>query len=150
MPKKRRRYGLFKRRTASGNPPPRTVLVTHGGRSRALVRARFDMRSAVGKAYRQSVEELVHHLGGTAEVSAVERRLVDNASRLHVLKLLALDEMNRTGAYKHGAPTPAHEAFKRAVLDESAMLRQFGLKPRSKRISLGEVLSAEEEDESSP
>lgn len=147
MANKRRLYRLFKRRTGKRKPRIRKVLVTHGGRSRALVRARFDLRSAVGKAYRQSVEELVHHLGGPEEVSAVERRLVDNASRLHVLKLLALDEMNRTGAFKHGAPTPAHEAFKKAVLDESAMLRQFGLKQRSKRIGLGEVLTAEEDDE---
>jgi hypothetical protein len=147
MTQKRRLYGLFRRRNSPRKAPPRKLLVTHGGRSRALVRARFDMRSAVGKAYRQSVEELVHHLGGPEEVSAVERRLVDNASRLHVLKLLALDAMNRTGAFKDGAPTPAHEAYRRALADESSMVRSLGLKPRAKRVSLGEVLSAEEDDE---
>ena len=112
----------------------RPVLVKHASGSRALVRARFDMRSTVGKAYRQSVDELVHHLGGPGEVSTVERRLIDNASRVLALKLLALDEMNRTGAFRDGAPTAAHEAYRRAIAEESAMLRSLGVTRRAKNV----------------
>src|SRR5581483_11017121 len=140
MSQMRRNYRRYKRPDSRRNATPPKVLVKHASGSRALVRARFDMRSTIGRAYRQSVEELVQHLGGPGEVSAVERRLIDNASRVLALKLLALDEMNRTGAFKDGAPTPAQEAYRRAIAEESAMLRSLGLRPRTKRISLGDVL----------
>src|SRR5512134_232635 len=92
IPRQRRRGLRLKRPDAATNARPKKVLVKHGGESTALMHADFDMRSAVGKAYRESVEELTAHLGGPSEVSAVERRLIDNASRLHILKLLALAE----------------------------------------------------------
>ncbi len=150
MPMKQipRKYRRSRRVLSRLNARPPKVLVKHASGSRALVRARLDMRSTVGKAYRQSMDELVHHLGGPGEVSVVERRLIDNASRILALKLLALDEMNRTGAFKDGGPTPAQEAYRRAIAEESAMLRSLGVRPRAKRVSLGEVLSAEEDDES--
>lgn len=97
-----------------------------------MLHADFDMRSVVGRIYRESVEDLTTHLGGPTEVSAVERRLIDNASRLLVLKLLALAEADRTGYFKDGAPTAAHEAYRRAIADETNLLRVLGMRRRPK------------------
>ena len=134
------RYVPVRNVASRANGKSRAVVVHHAGDSVALKHVRFDMRSAVGKAYRQSIDELTSHLGGPGEVSAVERRIIDNVSRLLVVKLLAQAELNKSGPFKRGEPTAALEAYRRAIADETYMLRLLGVKRRAKQLSLGQVL----------
>src|SRR5262249_21192885 len=111
--------------------PPK-VLIKHASGSRALMHAHFDMRSTVGKAYRARVEALTSHIGG--DPSTVQRTLVDQAARLHLLTLQAWDELTRSGAFHRGMPTPANDAYRRAAADERSVLMILGLERKAKEI----------------
>jgi len=136
--KLRRRIGgslvPVKNAASARNALPNKVWITHGGNSKTLLRATFDMRSAVGKAYQVRVEELTAHLGGAEVVTAPQRTLIDHAARLRLLALLAWDEISRGGAFRAGEPTAAFDAYRRVSADERDVLRTLGLERRAKPV----------------
>jgi hypothetical protein len=132
---RRRRDGRWvrvKNLASADNGRPKAVHVTHGGKSAALLSGKLDLRSSVGRSYRQHVEALAAHLGG--DPTAPEARLIDQASRLRLLALLAWSEIERGGAFRDGAPVPAVDAFRRAAADERDVLRLLGLQSRGKPV----------------
>ena len=105
----------------------KVVVVGHGGHGRSLLRAPFDMRSRLGKAYQAVMHALRLHVG-EAELSAPQAALIDQAARLRLLTQLAWSELQRTGAFVRGATAPAFDAYRRAAADERAVLNMLGLR----------------------
>lgn len=136
--KLRRRIGgslvPVKNPASAGNAKPKKIVVVHAGGSRALSRAAFDMRSTVGKAYRARVDELTAHLGGPDMVTVPQRIFVEHAARLGVLALLALEEINRSGAFSGGDARPALDVYRRLAADEREVLRTLGLERKVKQV----------------
>lgn len=122
---KMKRIRRVRRPDARENARPPRVLVKHASGSRALMRAPFDLRSTVGRAYQQRVHELVAHIGG--EANAVQRTLIDHAARLHLVTRLAWEEIGRSGALRDGAPSPALDTYRRAAAEERSVLLTLGL-----------------------
>lgn len=119
-----------KLRIGRTNARRRKVIVRHGGDSRALRYADLDLRSTAGREYRDRVTALTAHVGG--DPTAPQRTLIDHAARLHVLARLAWDELSRTGAFRHGDPRPAFDAYRRAAADEREVLRTLGIERGTK------------------
>ena len=137
----RRDGSRIKRPDARANARPRKVLIKHGSNSHALMHAPFDMRSVVGKAYQHRVRELSAHIGG--EPNAVQRTLIDHGARMHLLTRMAWRELSTHGAYRHGSPTPANDAYRRAAADERSVLLLLGLDRKAKEVpELSEYLAS--------
>jgi hypothetical protein len=111
--------------------------------------ATFDMRSAVGKAYRACIVELTAHLGG--DPTAPQRILLDQAARLSLLCSLASAELARLGAFERsGELRPAFDGYRKAAADLRDVLKMLGLERKEKAVpTLEQYLSerAEEEEE---
>ena len=123
----------IKNTSARRNGKPHAITVRYAG-GQALRLGKIDLRFKDGKLYRHRINELVQHLGGADMVSAPMRTLVDQAARFHLLTGLAWDALTRYGAYKHGAPTPANDAYRRAAADERSVLLLLGLDRKAKEI----------------
>lgn len=124
--------GRITRPDAARNARPRKVLLSHGRTSRLLRYADLDLRSAAGRAYQARVLALTVHIGG--DPSEPQKTLIDHAARLHLLTKLAWDELTRRGAFKGGAPTPAHDAWRRSAAEERAVLATLGIERREKPV----------------
>jgi hypothetical protein len=137
---KRQRYG--KRPDARTNGKPRAVKITHGFRSKALMRDPLHAGTVVGKAHRAYIAALTSDLGG--DLSTAERTLVEQVSRLHLIAQLAWNNVAREGLFgKSGHARPAYDAFLRTVNNQREILKVLGLQRRAKPVlSLQEYLGA--------
>jgi hypothetical protein len=103
------------------------TLRAHGGSSKALLHAPLDLRSAVGKAYRNELQALLAHVGGEQHVSTPQRALCDQAARLALLEAMAWAEVLRDGVH-----APAAQVFLRASSERRAVLVLLGLERKTK------------------
>jgi hypothetical protein len=124
----------IKNSASASNARPKTIRFTHAGYSGALRLGRFDLRSTMGREYRDRVAALIVHLGGADALSTPQRTLVDRAARLGLLVENMWDELSRTGTLKKGETTSAFHGFLRVVADEERVLRLLGLERRTKTV----------------
>ena len=123
-----------KNSASARNAVGKAIILKHAGDSRALRLGRFDLRSTMGKEYRDRVAALVAHLGGVDAVSTPQRTLVARAARLGLLVEIMWDELSRTGALSNGDLTSAFHGFLRAVGDEERVLRLLGIERRARTV----------------
>jgi hypothetical protein len=142
-PRRRLRNGRLvrdKNPASAANARPKKVIVSHGGASQLVLRAAFDMRSRLGRAYAAAHSALVAHLG--SDLTAPQAALVDQAARLRLLTQIAWSELQATGAFRRGEVAPAFDAFRRAAADERAVLALLGIQRHAREVpTLHEYLS---------
>jgi hypothetical protein len=132
-----------KRPDAARLAKSKIVVVGHGANSRALLRAPFDMRSRLGKAYRATIDALRAHVG--SDVTPPQVALIDQAARLRLLTQIAWSELQHSGAFRKGEIAPAFDAYRRAAADERAVLAILGVQRRPQPVpSLDEYLEQSE------
>jgi hypothetical protein len=115
-----------------------TVKYAHGETIRL---GKIDLRFTMGRRYRARIAALTSHLGG--DLTTPQAVLVDQAARFHLLTGLAWDALTKHGAYRHGSPTPANDAYRRAAADERSVLLLLGLDRKAKDVpELSEYLAS--------
>lgn len=115
-----------KRPDAPLNARPKTVVLKHAGDAKLIKFARLDRRSALGRAYRERVDELSAYVGG--KPSVIERALIDKAARATLIAQVAWNRIMRNGVFRaSGQPTRALRSWERAIKVEREALA--ALKP---------------------
>jgi hypothetical protein len=152
--KRRRKDGRdvpVKNAASATNARARKIAITgHGGSSRTLLHGGLHLGSRVGRAYLARCSALVAHVGG--QPSEVQRALIDQAARLHLLANMAYGELLRVGAFKKsGDVRAAFDAYRKAASDERDVLRLIGIERRAAPVpSLQDYLEQRGEQAAEP
>jgi hypothetical protein len=124
------------------------VRVGYGSDKRSVLRrVQFDKRSRFGKLYFAHVEVLENHCGN--DLSAPQRRLIDQAARLMLLSQLAWEDMQVHGAIKDGDIRPAFAAYVKTAKEEREVLSMLGLKRPVKELTLQDYLAGRAQQQNS-
>src|SRR5204862_21316 len=122
---------------APGRPPQ------HGGAmlTRVLHGVRLDQldgRSVVGVALRRAREELLAHLGGEDEATAVERILVEEAAKARIITAAVGDYILRqeSGLVRDGELLPVVEAHARLLNNLAKTLKLLGMKRAAREVTV--------------
>ena len=97
----------------------------------------LDGRSAVAVALKRAREELLDHLGGADEATAVERILVEEAAKARVICAAVGDYILRqeSGLVREGELLPVVEAHARLLNNLAKVLKLLGMKRAAREVT---------------
>lgn len=125
------------------------IRVVHGGKSTALLKGEFDLRTKIGREHKTRLAVMKAHMGD--DLTAPLERIADQAVRLSLLEDIAWAELSRASSIvnsKGDGLNPAFDAVLRAAREHRNVLEIIGLQRKAKQVpTLAEYLASRESTE---